>query len=273
MTHFYKPYDHPDIDTISGMTDEEYHEGIRIKVVVIKHKGEDHVDDQTSVIFSQGVTNRGGRDFIFFSKITDDAILHSFVNMLMTQLGVASLSMLDDEEYRLIRVPQPKYFRQFLPPYIGLSIISEETAEWLQKEQTLKNLGIELQDVPKHTIVFYDEEGRNPTDPEFNHEAVNQHIVAGVDLALVDSISSSAEDQYHQLSDAAMAASAIHNFDSFLTPDTNNADVGLSSSMQAMNLDRMSGSVSEADIEQARREDQDWDDELRNLSNSDSSPD
>ena len=263
MTHFYKPYDHPVVDAITGMTDEEYHEGIHIKVVIIRHKGEDDVEDQTSVVFTQGITNRGGRDFVFFSKLTDDRLHHSFVNMLLTQLGVASLSMLDDEEYRLIRVPQPRYFRQFLPPCIGLSILSEETTEWLQKEQTLKNLGIEFKDIPKHTIVFYDEEGRNPTDPEFNHETVNQHIIAGVNLAMVDDISSNAEDQYHQLSEAAMTASGIHNFDSFMTPNMNNAEAEPSLSAQVMNLDQMSGGVSEAEMERIRREDQDWDDEIR----------
>lgn len=261
MTHFYKPYNHPIIDAESGMTDEQYHAGIQFRTSVFKH-GEGENVEETAVVYSQGITNRGGQDFIFLTHVTDADIIASFVNALVIQLGVIGFRMLEDEEYRVINVPQPKYFRQFLPPAICLCVISEEMTEWLHQEKTLKSLELEPDEVPRYTIVFYDEEGRAPNDPDFNKECIDQLLIAGVTMSTIADDMSWNHNKIEEPTTPEVAAVIMQNFDSAFDSVIQGSDGQVVSVAGMMHLNQMAGGVTEAELDAIREEDEAWDREI-----------
>lgn len=262
---FYKPYENPAIvaNPEAGMTDEAYHRGVQITTTDLTFPAENGEKKLVTLVHTSGLSDRGGKDVVFITNRVDGDVVIAFMNSLIMQVGIGGFAIADFEEARLITVPIPKYKQAFLPPLIAIAVVSAEWYEFLSNDKIIAACGFD--EPPTHTIAFYDKDGRNYQDEEFHSESVTQFRLSDANLDILveyeaeglgDPFSTDVRPPSQQLDSHSFAATVASLIDDNGVPLAG-----------AMDLNAMShGMVGEAEIEAARKEDQEWDDEVANLS-------
>ncbi len=266
VSYVFKPFDHPvfmDEET-GSMSDADYERGITFNTVQMKtREGED--TKRFSITVSNGMTTRGGRDFVIGVLGTKDTAIESFLNQLVIMIGVGGFSMHAEQPAKLIQVPTIQYRKQFLPPYVAMVRITAEAKELLQKYLPAEDISV----VPDYTLVLYDSKGNHPLNDDYDTECCNQIQFFDFDLDELEEYHSDERDTSTELQaytddHAIYSAQAQHlGLISADQPITADIRPNIHDSGTAMDLHSLAGGDIELSvIEKIKEEDAMWDDEV-----------